>query len=222
MEVRPTRVIATIGALLVAGACAAALPGSAAEHPHREGASAAVQQAVSGEPGGQVLRVAIWADQDFVRAHGPRWRDEARAVVMSSAGLMGGVDVELAVVEVTRWASSPADLPAMVDQAVRRPHRDDAVVVALTSHDGRQASVFDGYARSDLGVMMVKIADPPSPHVAALVAHELGHLLGADHHEEGHECGSDGCLMDPVGFEHADRWCGDHRAEIAEMLAGAA
>ncbi len=51
---------------------------------------------------------------------------------------------------------------------------------------------------------------------ALVVAHEIGHLLGAKHHACDHDYT---CVMAPKGFGLTARWCGHH---VLEMRLGAA
>jgi predicted Zn-dependent protease len=47
-----------------------------------------------------------------------------------------------------------------------------------------------------------------------LIAHEVGHLLGATHHGDDEECGDDECIMAYTGYIRTKDWCQHHLEAI--------
>ena len=93
------------------------------------------------------------------------------------------------------------------------PATPGQLVIGLT---GRQVSRVDGLAHVG-HIHLLARPHPGQPQFDSLVvAHEIGHLLGADHHECEHDYD---CVMAPKGFSFPPRWCEHH---ILEMQLGAA
>ena len=166
------------------------------------------------------MRVVVAADEEFVRARGPGWASEARAVVMGAADLMGQVDLALTVTRVTRWESPPGRLPDLVGDAVSQVGLPpDALLVALTSQGSNGSPTYDGWASASRPVIVIKVTDPYRPTLPSLVAHEIGHMLGLDEHGSDHRGDDDGCLMVGTGYRNGERWCPEDEEAVARALA---
>ncbi|MEE9261767.1 MAG: hypothetical protein V3U95_04215, partial [Dehalococcoidia bacterium] len=77
---------------------------------------------------------------------------------------------------------------------------------------------YDGFARESGSRMIVQFYPEDRKRTHALIAHEVGHLLGVDHHEDEDECTDEGCIMDRRGFAHTTTWCEHHRKVIQENV----
>jgi hypothetical protein len=162
----------------------------------------------------------VVADEEFVDRVGIGWRDAARDVANSASDLLEEVGVGVDVVGVARWISydGTSEITYLLDDVVEQmDHHGEYVLLALT---GQKTDTYDGWARTGPPVLLLRITTMPPPRTtASLFAHELGHILGASHHDDDHACTEDGCLMDEVGYAHADTWCDHHKEEIARTLS---
>ena len=110
-------------------------------------------------------------------------------------------------------------LAVLLDEALEQiGHPTSAAIIVLTNQEIHEQPDYDGWAASRIPAVIVKAREPSRPTFASLVAHEFGHVLGADHHVDDHECTEGGCLLEFRGYAHGYRWCNDHRDVIAAAL----
>ena len=175
------------------------------------------------EPGSArayTMRLVVAVDEEFVHARGDSWESDARSVVLTASDLMGQIDISLVVTLVARWDSNPGRLPEMVDDVVSQVGLPpDAVLVALTSQTSMEPPVYDGWASSSRPVIVIKVTEPERTTLPALLAHELGHILGLDEHGPDHPDDDEGCLMVGRGYQYGDRWCPEDERAVALLLA---
>lgn len=162
------------------------------------------------------IPAVVAADESWRQAYGIRAEGTASALIADVNSILAPTGIRLALADYVIWESQPSErsmsgLLAHLDESI--PARGGEFVIGLTSE--RLSSV-DGIAHTG-HVHIVARRHPDNPQLDGLVvAHEIGHLLGADHHECDHGYR---CVMTPKGFELPARWCDHH---VLEMQAGAA
>lgn len=154
-------------------------------------------------------------DEDFARNVGAGWRAEAHRTLQEASSLLERVGIELAVASTQRWESDDAEdsVVDLLDAAdLQTETRAGNLLLVITDqHTVR----YDGWAQDSRDRVIVRFNHERTQRNAALIAHEVGHLLGAHHHEDDEECTEGGCIMDERGFAHATEWC-DHHAETIQ------
>ncbi len=138
-----------------------------------------------------------------------------RLLVAEAAGLLRGTGLSITPVQIVRW-NPPGDavLPREVLDAAKDsvPLDGADIVVVLTALSSTRT---DGAA--DVGGRYVVVQhhrDARAKDVAVL-AHEIGHLLGAHH---GCDAGTDGGIMGTNGFTNAELLCPCTRRVIAANI----
>ena len=167
------------------------------------------------------LRIIIAADEEYIESAGDEWQSAARATVLTASNLLSQIGVQVEIVGVRSWLSSDSGpgLAALLNDALEQVGPpSDAILVVLTNQEIHEQPDYDGWASSQVPATILKSMEPGRPTFASLVAHEVGHLLGAGHHDDDHECTDGGCVLDPRGYAHGYRWCDDHRDTISEIL----
>jgi len=163
--------------------------------------------------------VDIVVDEEFVRDAGGLWQEEVYRQLAGANRLLGEVSVRLGVSSKQTWHSDDAVpyasalLQLSIEQIV---HRQGDVLMVFS---GQMAGRYDGYSRGRARAVLVSLNQRDPSLTRSLIAHEIGHLLGADHHEDDEECHEDGCIMDKRGYIHASEWCDHHRMAIKANLA---
>ncbi len=128
----------------------------------------------------------------------------ARSLVVEAAGLLRGAGVSVTPVSVRNWnpppeAESPQEILASAKAAL--PVGDADIVIVLTT---RSKTSDDGAA--DVGGRHAVVRHHPGARAKDIVvlAHELGHLLGAHH---GCDTVDAGGVMEATGFTNAELLC---------------
>ncbi len=162
------------------------------------------------------MPVVVAADESWRQAYGVRAEAASRDLIADVNSILQPTGIRLTVADYVTWRSQPnensmSEMLAHLDDAV--PSQPGEFVIGLT---GEQISRVDGIAH--IGhVHIVARRHPDQPQLDGIVvAHEIGHLLGADHHECDHDYR---CIMAPKGFAQPARWCAGH---VLEMQIGAA
>ncbi len=160
--------------------------------------------------------VVVASDDSWRLAHAANVDSAALDLIGEANDILRPAGVSLTVVGHVAWASGDGQrtMSGMLDHLdASVPARPGQIVVGLTN---RHVSRVDGIAHVG-HVHMVARSHPAAPaYDSVVVAHEVGHLLGAGHHVCDHAYR---CVMAAKGLELPARWCGHH---VVEMHDGAA
>ena len=163
-----------------------------------------------------VADVAV--DEEFVGRVGDEWRAEVNRMVEEANLLLSQIGLAISVASIQRWRSKDTwtrisdHLDSAEEQVGRAPGR---LLIVITCQDTVK---YDGWAQKSSGRMIMQFSHGNQRRNSALIAHEVGHLLGAIHHENEEECTEDGCVMDSSGYAHASTWCKHHRQQIQKEM----
>ncbi len=89
------------------------------------------------------------------------------------------------------------------------------LLIALTAD---ASSRFDGWARREDGAVIVRFYPGHQERAPILIVHEVGHLLGVEHHGQDDECEGEDCIMASAGYINTDEWCHHHLKVIEENI----
>ncbi|MEE9198712.1 MAG: M12 family metallo-peptidase [Dehalococcoidia bacterium] len=161
----------------------------------------------------------VAADEDFVNRLGSGWELQIREMLSEANLLLAAIGLHIKVHSIQQWHSNDAQqhISTLLGSAGLQVERVPGhLFLAIT---GQPTVRYDGYAMesgSQIGVRFY-LGDPR--HNSSLISHEIGHLLGAVHHEDEAECTEDGCIMDQRGYAHATHWCQHHKRLLMENVA---
>ncbi len=148
------------------------------------------------------LRAAVVTDDAWqgLGTEGTR----VRSLVVEAAGLLRGTGVSITPVSVKNWNPPPeAESPQEILDSAKAslPVGDADIVIVLTA---RSTTRNDGAA--DIGGRYAVVRHHPGERAENIVvlAHELGHLLGAHHGCDAFEAGG---IMEATGFSNAELLC---------------
>ncbi len=161
-------------------------------------------------------------DEEFTERHGVDWEDTLALMLNSANDVLKPIGVRIEMVSLSTLESSDdqTHMSQILDGALHDAQRGvDRILLAVTCQDSVR---LDGVARESESAVIVRYNHDEWQRNGSLIAHEVGHLLGAEHHPVGEKCESDGCLMEPAGYVHATEWCDDHRDDIGALLAATA
>ncbi len=164
------------------------------------------------------LVVDVAVDEEFVATVGADWERDAREMVDAANRLLGQIGIAVEVGSIRRWRSydETRDAPALLTEATgQAQRRSGRMLLALT---GQAAKPLDGWSRRTRTSAIATYYPYDRAMTAALVTHEIGHILGATHHEDGHLCENGACIMNKAGFARAETWCDEHSDQIWEAL----
>lgn len=164
----------------------------------------------------------VAVDEEFIERHGSDWLDALDLALDSANSVLKEVGVRVEMVSLSTWESNDkqAHMSRILDGVLAVTRRGPGrLLLAITCQDSVR---FDGIARASNAAVVIRYNHDGWQRTGSLIAHEVAHLLGADHHREDEECESDGCVMEPAGYAHATEWCDEHREVIRAYLAAAA
>lgn len=165
------------------------------------------------------VNVDIAVDDDFVTLTGSGWRQAVPMLVEGANDLLAAVDLRLKVNEIRQWRSDDA-VDAISEHLATAERQIQSTPGHLFLAIIRRNNLrYDGWARRSESAAIVEFypGDPLVTH--SLIAHEVGHLLGAKHHEDDEDCTGDGCLMEQKGYDRLETWCEHHQDIIREVVS---
>ncbi|MDA1257720.1 MAG: M12 family metallo-peptidase [Chloroflexi bacterium] len=185
------------------------------------GRPAALQVDMGRAEGLATLFADVAVDEEFVERHGTEWRNTLDLALDSANEVLKKVGVRVEMVSLSTWESNDdqTHMSRILDGVLATTQRGSGrLLLAVTCQDSVR---FDGMARDSAAAVVARYIHDDWQRNGSLIAHEIAHLLGAEHHPTDEECESDGCLMEPAGYAHAAEWCDDHIEAIGAFLAAA-
>ncbi len=133
-------------------------------------------------------------------------RQARRVVELSSVHLRpAGIDLRFAALETWTSDDDSVSLHGFLDALERSLSLgEEEMVVGLTA--GRYAGNVDGVARPRRPYVVVKHHPRHIERDAYVLTHEIGHVLGLDHHA----CPDGRCFMADHKYESREHWCSEH------------
>lgn len=148
------------------------------------------------------LRAAVVTDDAWQRFDTDG--TSVRSLVVEAAGLLRGTGLSITPVSVKTWNSPPeAESPREILDAAKvlLPIGEADIVIVLT---GRSKTGVDGAADIDGRHAVLRRHPGERAKDVAVLAHEIGHLLGAHH---GCDAADAGGIMNAKGFSNAELLC---------------
>ncbi|MBI1885113.1 MAG: hypothetical protein HYS09_02160 [Chloroflexi bacterium] len=157
-------------------------------------------------PGPYTIDVAVVVDEEWVRWYGAEGQHEAAAVLRRADGMFEPADIHLRLAGYQVW-KSPAGGDSFSDlmhqfAASHSPGGADMVVALTAQYRGQEG----GVAGRDRRHVMVKHHPYRLDRDAFVLAPEVGHALGLDHHRCPHRY----CIMSDHAYDRREHWCPDH------------
>jgi hypothetical protein len=118
-------------------------------------------------------------DEEFRAIVGEGWEDEVHEMINSADQLLGQIGISVEVGSVNSWWSDDVnmDAPTLLAEASRQVSRDSGhAFLAVT---GQAAKPLDGWSRRLRTSAITRYYRYDQTMTAALIAHEVGHVLGA-------------------------------------------
>jgi hypothetical protein len=187
---------------IISGAFVPSLPA----HVH-SGEALVPAQWQDAHPGSHSISLTVVVDEEWQRVFGPDAEEQARRVVEVSAAHLRPADIDLRIAALETWTSDDDgdSLHGLLDELElsRGPIETD-MVIGLTA--GQYAGKVDGVARPRRPYVVVKHHPRHPERDAYVLTHEIGHVLGLDHHA----CPDGRCFMADHQYDLREHWCSDH------------
>lgn len=158
-------------------------------------------------PGPNVISLTVAVDEEWLRLFGSDAEQQARRVVEASAAYLRPADIDLRFAAMETWTSDDdgGSLHGLLEalELSGSPAEAD-MVVGLTA--GQYAGKVDGVARPRQPYVVIKHHPRYPERDAYVLTHEIGHVLGLDHHA----CPDGRCFMADHKYDLQEHWCSDH------------
>ncbi len=153
------------------------------------------------------MDVTVAVDEEWFEVFGTEAELRARRVLEIAAANVRPAELQLRLSELRRWdPSDDADTIHPLLKELKRVHpaEDEQLVIGLSARN--YAGKVDGVARSGQPYIVVRHHRQGLERDAYVLTHELGHVLGLDHHT----CRDQLCFMADHGYDPKEHWCSDH------------
>lgn len=163
-------------------------------------------------PGPHVITLQLALDEEWRAQLGCA---EERMIMERVRQLFLAANIYIEWQAPTEWESADdaAHVRGLLDELVTRRSNPAAdITIGLSAQRGDGA---DGVARRSAATVVVRHHAQHLERDASVIAHEIGHILGAHHHR----CIGHRCLMAPSGFAYSEEWCPRH-LRILQANAG--
>ncbi len=158
-------------------------------------------------PGPYIISLTVVVDDDWQRMFGADSEEQARLVVERSAAQLRPAGIDLRFATLKSWTSDDDGLTlhGALD-TLERSHPPLAADMVLGLTAGQYAGNVDGVARPRSRYVVVKHHPRRGERDAYVLTHEIGHVLGLDHHA----CPDGRCIMADHKYDPQEHWCSDH------------
>lgn len=158
-------------------------------------------------PGPHVISLTVAMDGEWLREFGPDAEQQARRVVERAALHFRPAEIDLRISTVTTWTSGDEGLTlhGLLD-ALESSHPADGTDIVLGLTAGQYDGRVDGVARRRHPYVVVRHHLRHPERDAYVLTHEIGHVLGLDHHA----CPDGRCFMADHRYDLREHWCSDH------------
>lgn len=165
------------------------------------------------------MSVYVVVDEEFIEYASDDWRYKVYEIIEEADRLTSEAGLGLELHSLGRWHSQ--DDVRFISSHIQHIGKQvnslpGLLTLAIT---GQATTRNDGYVRLQDGVIIVQYDARRPRGIYSLIAHEIGHIVGVNHHDAEEECTEDGCIMDAEGHEYSDTWCTHHKQEIERKLA---
>jgi len=157
-------------------------------------------------PGPYTINVALLVDEEWESRFGLDAQEQAIDVLRRADRMFEPANIHLRLASYGRWTSSDGShtIKDLLAQVVGfYTHDPGDIVVAFTAQYRGQEG---GISHRDRRYILVKHHPYRPDRDAFVLAHELGHALGLDHHDCPHRY----CIMSGHEYDPGQHWCPDH------------